>query len=473
MKHIEQITSEHAADEITRMLAGDDATATAALTVLLHNVTGCDIPYPNGYTPAEALRPESEVEELVPLCVSILLRHWQTPLTCLGDGNTPMSLADLMRQLIDGRVNGNEALGISPANANLPTALAALTKRHIDDGLTLTLTDGTTTSLPDGLSLAQLLCSGLADNVTELKDDNEGWVMTKELPLSTFPNVTKATLNCVDASIIIARANDVLTEIHLPHLKTVKGSIGIVANCPNIEILDLPNLETLQCTQSSYSYDDVILGKIKGQREMVFPKLKSAYSTGNCYTIFNFTECEVLRFPELEYIPYIGNAKWIDGMDNLKELHMPKFKKVQRKAGWPTLVGSTMANLHTIVLGKIEDNLRQSNSDVSMIVGGANLIHIEIGEGVAVSFNLNQWNPTSVLSDSERLPIFLSNFKTYIAERLKGGYAVGTGPTLTLSQAVRDAIQNDPDIVNIITFNDFVIYQLRVFVNYRFFSFGV
>lgn len=333
--------------------------------------------------------------------------------------------------------------------ATLSQGVDALLPRKISNGAWSLLSDGTPSDgIQDGMSLVRLLCSSAADSVTELKDDNEGWVMTKALPWSTFPNVTKATLNCVDASIIIARANDVLTEIHLPHLKTVKGSIGIVANCPNIEILDLPNLETLQCTQHSYSYDDVILGKIKGQREMVFPKLKSAYSTENCYTIFNFTECEILRFPELEYIPYIGNARWIDGMDNLKELHMPKFKKVQSKAGWPTLVGSTMANLHTIVLGKIEDNLRQQNSDVSMIVGGANLIHIEIGEGVAVSFNLNQWNPTSVLSDSERLTEFLSNFKTYIAERLS---EQGSGLTITLSQAVRDAIEGDPTIAQIIT----------------------
>ena len=55
------------------------------------------------------------------------------------------------------------------------------------------------------------------------------------------------------------------------------------------------------------------------------------------------------------------------------------------------------------------------------------------------------------MSLSNNLEQFLSNFKTYIAERLKGGYAVGTGPTLTLSQAVRDAIEGDPTIAQIIT----------------------
>ena len=77
-----------------------------------------------------------------------------------------------------------------------------------------------------------------------------------------------------------------------------------------------------------------------------------------------------------------------------------------------------------------------------------NLIHLEFGQGTSASLNLAGWNPTAVLSDSERLPIFLSNFKTYIAERLS---EQGSGLTLTLSQAVRDAIEGDPTIAQIIT----------------------
>jgi hypothetical protein len=74
------------------------------------------------------------------------------------------------------------------------------------------------------------------------------------------------------------------------------------------------------------------------------------------------------------------------------------------------------------------------------------LVHLEIGQGTAVSLRLTGWSPTTALS--ERLPEFLSNFKTYIAQRLTDK---GSGLTLTLSQAVRDAIQQDPEIVSIIT----------------------
>ena len=212
--NIESIQPELAAGEISRLLVGDDdATATAALTALLHDVTGCDIPQTSDL-------PESEVEELVPLCVSILRRHWQTPLTCLGDGTTPMSLADLLRQSIGDRVNGNEAWSIPPANANIPAALTALRQRDMSSGLTLTLSDGTTTQAPDGISLAQFLCTTLTDTITELKDDNVGWTMTKNLPTNITGSLTKLRIGC--AYVLNFPANTylptTLTEIEFPEL---------------------------------------------------------------------------------------------------------------------------------------------------------------------------------------------------------------------------------------------------------------
>ena len=208
-----------------------DATASAALSRLLHDWTGCAIP------PTSDL-PESEVEELVPLCLSILRRHWTTPLTALGDGTTPMSLADLLRRLILGRVDGNEALGIPPANANIPTAVAALTKRHIDDGLTLTLTDGdgstpTTTSLPDGLSLAQLLCS--YNEVTEMTDSNIGWTADGRNALlrlmQIFDNARTFTLNCKKATQILLNefreGKDREYDLHFPMLEDI-GDVNVI-----------------------------------------------------------------------------------------------------------------------------------------------------------------------------------------------------------------------------------------------------
>ena len=67
----------------------------------------------------------------------------------------------------------------------------------------------------------------------------------------------------------------------------------------------------------------------------------------------------------------------------------------------------------------------------------ANLILLEFTAEQANSANLAWWNPTNVLDDQDLLQQFLQNFRSYIALRLTDN---GSGKTLTLSQAVRNAI---------------------------------
>jgi hypothetical protein len=73
------------------------------------------------------------------------------------------------------------------------------------------------------------------------------------------------------------------------------------------------------------------------------------------------------------------------------------------------------------------------------------LVHVEFGQGTSTNIYLQRWQPSA---ETLALPEFLSNFKQFIAQRLTDK---GSGLTLTLSQAVRDAIQTDPEIVSIIT----------------------
>ena len=403
MKHIESIQPEYAAGDLSRLLVSEtDATASAALTALLHDWTGCAIP-PTADTP------QSEVEELVPLCLSILRRHWTTPLTALGDGTTPMSLADLMRRLIGDRVQGNEALGILPANADIPTAVAALLDRDMSSGLTLTLTDGTIMPLPDGLSLAQLLCgSDVTDKVTELKDSNVGWTMSKPMDWTRFPNISKVTLGfalwTVDKYETPLAKQRAITELNLPEWKEYSSyknksstGYGVIWGLP-IKSLYLPKFEKYDTPDNhSSSYEGLI---------------------------YDCQELEEFIAPNLRYIRPLPNYT-----DNAMLSKCGALKK--------------------IVVGKLKmltNYNYPSGADSFINTDCPNLIHFEIGEGSACSIRLTKWSPTTALS--ERLPEFLSNFKTYIAQRLTDN---GSGLTLTLSPAVRDAIQQDPDIVNIIT----------------------
>lgn len=218
MKHIESIQPEYAAGDLSRLLVSEtDATASAALTALLHNVTGCAIP-PTADTP------QSEVEELVPLCLSILRRHWTTPLTALGDGNTPMSLADLLRQTIGDRVQGNEAWSIPPVHADIPTAVAQLRDRKIDAGFD---------ECPDGISLAQVLCS--TNDVTEMTDSNIGWTADVSNALlrlmQIFDNARTFTLNCKKATHRLLsefqEGKDREYNLHFPMLEDI-GDVNVI-----------------------------------------------------------------------------------------------------------------------------------------------------------------------------------------------------------------------------------------------------
>ena len=391
MKHIESIQPEYAAGDLSRLLVSEpDATASAALTALLHNVTGCAIP-PTSDTP------QSEVEELVPLCLSILRRHWTTPLTALGDGTTPMSLADLLRRLIGDRVQGNESLGIPPANANIPTAVSALRQRDLSSGLTLTLTDGTTTALPDGLSLAQLLCgSDVADNVTELHDSNKGWVMSKQFAVKTyFPQCEKIELGCEDIDVTFDYNGG-----------TVFGS-DVEYKLPNLKVI---HPETINV----------------GFRHGVFD---CAVQTHDIY------------MPELERIESGSNFGIIYGNNapNNTEpfsLYAPKLSSFGSGVSILRKYNNCTTGVERIILGTITTALT-FNANYGGYMDCPNLVHLEFGQGTKASLDLAGWSPTIALS--ERLSEFLSNFRLYIADRLSGD---GSGKTLTLSQEVRDAIHS-------------------------------
>lgn len=306
---------------------------------------------------------------------------------------------------------------------NLLTALTAFADRKISNG------SAPSDGIPDGTSLVHLLCGAYA-SVTEIKDDNTGWTMTKSFPWSTFSNVEKGTFLCQSIPVNLASGNNKLTDLLTPNVKTISNDTqgsGFIVNCPNIVNIDCSSLEVFYCRFDTNNY--AAFGPIKGMETIVFPKLRSAYVQGNCSTVFLFTECKVLKFPELTTIPYIGNAAWLSGLSNLEELHMPKFGTVQSAAGWPTLISSLPA-LKKLVLGNTSVTTMNSGTAVNLSAS-TGLIDIVLGEGQSYNVNLSTWNPT------DKGTTFLQNFREHIALRLT---ANGTGLTLTLSQEVRNAI---------------------------------
>jgi hypothetical protein len=290
-----------------------------------------------------------------------------------------MSLADLMRRLIGDRVQGNESLGIPPANANIPTAVSALLDRKIDAGFD---------ECPDGISLAQILGSDIA--ITEMHDTNKGWTMSKAFA-NGFPNAKKVTLGC----------------------KTLHASPSSMF--PNAEEFDFPALDHIDTGESGHPQINLLYGS--SIKRINMPALKRFRCANASYqgVFYNLTSpCEI----------YMENCESINGTGG-----------TTYPVGFHTVTGLTKLVLGTCT-GECIPFRVTSVPD--------NLVHLELGAGTRCNVQLQWWTATNVLS----LPEFLSNFKQFIAQRLTDK---GSGLTLTLSQAVRDAIQQDPEIVSIIT----------------------
>ena len=236
----------------------------------------------------------------------------------------------------------------------------------------------------DGISLVNLLTTDARLSITELQSDKCDGALTSNAIFSLFPNVTKAVIGGSSYS-------------REPGTGGYNGYIKSNNTLKEVYFIGLKSI-------SIKSHDNGLI-----------------YSCDN----LEIVECENL-----------GNI--VSGVVNTAMFwgNQPKLWKLK--------------------LGKITGSqvIFCGNSGVGK---RPKLIHLELGKGTNVSLSsLIYWDPSYVLSDNptgtdlieegstatNNLQQFLQNFKTYIAERLTDN---GTGLTLTLSQAVRNAIHAAED----------------------------
>ena len=317
---------------------------------------------------------------------------------------------------------------------NLPTAIASIPGRGDYDMISgITLSDdpsdpsAPTRPLPDGMSLAQLLCSDSASSVTEIVDTNVGWTYNHNFPLSLFPNIKRAVFNCIDHTTDIISAP--LEQVELPTLRHSLNNCFIIKGALSEEIT-IPELEDFN-GWLGYGRD----GKGK---------------------VYNCPNLRVLHFPKLHTsatgTPHGPQSNIVGSCPNLEELYMPSFSYI-----YNAFIVDHCPKLRKVVFGTLKTDFKNAyNEYIYNFTNGSstNLIHFEIGAGTAVSLHMNWWSPTNALDASRtdlieegstaqnNLQQFLSNFKTYIAERLTDK---GTGLTLTLLQEVRNAIHAAED----------------------------
>lgn len=285
---------------------------------------------------------------------------------------------------------------------NLLPALTAFADRKISD-----LGD-----CPDGISLVHLIC-GSDYTVTELKDDNPPYdykLDSLATLQSIFPNVTKLTANwkhiIISADYHATRFKN-LSECHLPYCD------AIAKNTP-------------------YNYDGAVGFEDCTFEELEIPSLiafGTAYNRGATSAFFN--GCPNLKKIKFQNAKYCGvfltsTTNYAPRAFNTTVLlnECPNVEEIDFSSC--THLGSSSISsgkLHTLKLGVLES----VNSGITF---DSALTYLQI-EGAVASFSLSGWNPT------DKGTTFLQNFKEHIALRLT---ANGSGKTLTLSQAVRDAI---------------------------------
>ena len=298
-----------------------------------------------------------------------------------------------------------DPMGTPPTPRTLPNLLTAITafsprKIRVDEGI------------PDGMPFLQLVTSRNT-SITKLCDSVAFDLCYRDQLYAIFsalPNLNEMEIHCkrltgyaysrqVWFPSNITKINGSSEVFEIPELERFEGSsyCGFPTEAQNFRVWSFPN--------------------------MVYSRSSFSNATGKDTTYYN-TWTEEILVPKIRQ--FGGYAS---------ESNMGNFTALRR-----------------VVMGTLTADI--TNGYHQAFYNDPNLIDIEIcadGGMLAINLWLNQWEPTNALSSSasdlvadptahptwNNLDQFLQNFKEHIALRLTDQ---GSGKTLTLSQAVRDAI---------------------------------
>ena len=402
----------------------------------------------------------SHVKQMKSNLILLLRRLWRFPFgrgttassdagsssagSSASDAAPIRSLADMWQHYIT-RLKGNPEYGIPSRLSqltDLPSAPALLADRKMSSGIRFG-----TNPLPDGMSLAQLICStSAASSVTEIVDDNVGWTMTIN-NLNLFPNAKNVILGCEIIDVTPSNNKNFISSSIYESISfkgTKKVYVRNIAGCVYVPngIVDFSDIEEFYGYMSHHPAGLALISACANEK-VDLHRLRKVESTGSSVGI----TC----------VPIIANSP------NVKDIDLSSmswfYTGQQGKKSNRCYHFRNCPNVECIKVGKLESfnsinfMAYSSNEDDTFIVF-QRLIKFEIGQDTAISLNLTYWNPSVALDASRtdlieegstatnNLQQFLSNFKTYIAERLTDK---GTGLTLTLSQEVRNAIHTAED----------------------------
>ena len=340
-------------------------------------------------------------------------------LRSLSDDASLRSLSDMWSHYIT-RLQGNAEYGIPSrlsSLTDLPSAPLLLADRKISNG------SAPNDGIPDGVSLAHLLLNAeTAAAVLEIADDNKGYTINRSFNYTAFPNARRFKLA---ASKIIGQFRLFNVVEHL--------------EADELEYIGMP-----EGTTYGYYPQETFLASEIDDETVTLPKLKTVYNgagSGNP-ALGNLPNCKTLNLPSLHNVKTNGSGWLGPNTGSTRLANAPECLVCITNIGGDTNRNNASAGyiflnapkLQRFVLGGV---LTINNDKGLFNTTSTDLIDIEIG-GATCDLHMEEWNPTLTEANTAT---FLQNFRSHIALRL--ATFDSNGPTLTLSQAVYDAIKDE------------------------------
>ena len=280
---------------------------------------------------------------------------------------------------------GTEPLRLRPVLQNSDTLLAhlrLLDGRKISNGYQ----DGTPADdgLPDGVSLARLLCDSTLQP-TALIDDNVGWTFANNSIFSIFTKVPTFRLNCVDFAISsqygynygqgFLRSNKVVKVLDLPYFE---GFIGASSTAPAYYCYYAASCEALE--------------------ELLMPSLWRFNGENQTNDQFNIANCPVLRKVVFGSISQASQINYyFSKCPNLLHLEFGEGTKASLNlAGWsPTLDSANLSLFLDNFLHFIAERVAEGNYTLTLSAAVYAALEQQEGQTILALLNTKGWTVAS------------------------------------------------------------------------------
>ena len=239
--------------------------------------------------------------------------------------------------------------------ATLSQGVDALLPRKISTGWSVAslLADPTCDGIDDGVSLVRLFCTDAIDSVTELKDDNEGWVWNKAL---NFTNLKYIVANCIDI-------------LNIGNTSSLYQSSEAELHCPKVESTDMSNNSAPPLRVSRMYFE----GYKRGQY-----RIAGSSSWNNTITTYLYIGCKGEKSDLIRFWSYDDGNTFKNHAPNLVDVEIGE--GACQNLNLHGLTSQTAENMYNHILCRLKQDEPMCGEGVTITLGTTNLDKLEAVE---------------------------------------------------------------------------------------------